>query len=153
MGKKRYFNKKRKYEDVFLQNKFDGDIVFSRFINYMQIALYHKKLDYDKHQEFLMSQEEKLNYRGWSVLSDQESVGHPFFSMSKDYRELDIAISKLTDKQRYVIINHYYKKKSLSTIAKKLKMNSNAVYQLKVRALLSLKRFMEDWKIWKWRIE
>ena len=70
--------------------------------------------------------------------------GHPFFSMSKDYRELDIAISKLTDKQRYVIINHYYKKKSLSTIAKKLKMNSNAVYQLKVRALLSLKRFMED---------
>lgn len=81
MGKKRYFNKKRKYEDVFSQNKFDDDIVFSRFINYMQIALYHKKLDYDKHQEFLMSQEEKLNYKGWSVLSDQESVGHPFLSV------------------------------------------------------------------------
>ena len=68
MSKKRYFNKKRKYEDVFSKNKFDGDIVFSRFINYMQIALYHKKLDYDKHQEFLKSQEE-TDFKGWSVLS------------------------------------------------------------------------------------
>lgn len=142
MGKKRYFNKKRKYEDVFSQNKFDGDIVFSRFINYMQIALYHKKLDYDKHQEFLRSQEEEINNKGWSMLSD--SMDYPFPDLKDDYKSLDIAISKLTDKQRYVIINHYYKKKSLSTIAKKLKMNSNAVYQLKVRALLSLKRFMEE---------
>lgn len=142
MGKKRYFNKKRKYEDVFSQNKFDGDIVFSRFINYMQIALYHKKLDYDKHQEFLRSQEEEINNKGWSMLSD--SMDYPFSDLKDDYKSLDIAISKLTDKQRYVIINHYYKKKSLSTIAKKLKMNSNAVYQLKVRALLSLKRFMEE---------
>lgn len=143
MSKKRYFNKKRKYDDVFSQNKFDGDIVFSRFINYMQIALYHKKLDYEKHQEFLKSQEE-TDFRGWSVLSDRDSADYSLFNFNEDYNKLDIAISKLTDKQRYVIINHYYKKKSLSKIAKKLKMNGNAVYQLKVRALLSLKRFMED---------
>ena len=79
MSKKRYFNKKRKYEDIFSQNKFDGDIVFSRFINYMQIALYHKKLDYDKHQEFLKSQEE-LEYRGWSVLSDGDSADYSLFN-------------------------------------------------------------------------
>lgn len=144
MSKKRYFNKKRKYEDVFSKNKFDGDIVFSRFINYMQIALYHKKLDYDKHQEFLKSQEE-TDFKGWSVLSYRDSVDHPFFSMNKDYRELDIAISKLTDKQRYVIINHYYKNKSLVKIAKELKMKDEAVRQLKLRAILSLKRFLEDW--------
>lgn len=144
MSKKRYFNKKRKYDDIFSQNKFDGDIVFSRFINYMQIALYHKKLDYDKHQEILKNKEEKIQAKGWSVLSDGDGTDYPFSVLNNDYKNLDIAISKLTNKQRYVIINHYYKKKSLSTIAKKLNMSSNAVYQLKVRALLSLKRFMED---------
>ena len=144
MKKKRYFNQKRKYEDVFLQKEFEGDIVFARFINYMQIALFHRKLNYDKHQEVLKHQEENLNYRGWSVLSEEYSADHPFFVLNNDYNKLDIAISKLTDKQRYVIVNHYFNRKSLTAIDKKLKMNSNAVYQLKVRALLSLKRFMED---------
>ena len=118
--------------------------MFARFINYMQIALFHRKLNYDKHQEVLKHQEENLNYRGWSVLSEEYSADHPFFVLNNDYNKLDIAISKLTDKQRYVIVNHYFNRKSLTAIAKKLKMNSNAVYQLKVRALLSLKRFMED---------
>ena len=143
MSKKRYFNKKRKYEDVFSKNKFDGDIVFSRFINYMQIALYHKKLDYDKHQEFLKSQEE-LEYRGWSVLSDGDSEDYSLFNLNEDYNKLDIAISKLTDKQRYVIVNYYFKHKSLSKIAKKLNTNVDAVNHLKFRAILSLRRFLED---------
>ena len=79
----------------------------------------------------------EFNY--YSQLAD-----HSFFDLSNDYKELEIAISKLTDKQRYVIVNHYYKNQPLGKIAKQLKMNKNAVYQLKVRALLSLKRFMED---------
>lgn len=91
-----------------------------------------------------MKQEQELNYRGWSVLSDEDITDHSFFELSNDYKELEIAISKLTDKQRYVIVNHYYKNQPLGKIAKQLKMNKNAVYQLKVRALLSLKRFLED---------
>lgn len=143
MKEENYYKNYSNYKEIFLQNEFKNDIVFARFINYMQIALYHKKLDYNKHQEFLKSQEENLSNRGWSVLSDKDSMDHPFFNLSKDYNKLNIAISKLTDKQRYVIVNYYYNKKSLSAIAKKLKINSNAVYQLKIRALLSLKRFME----------
>lgn len=145
MRKKGYsFNKKRKYEEIFSENEYADDKVFARFINYMQMALYHKKLDYYKHQEFLLSQEEKLNNRGWSVLSDEDIADCSLFNLSKDYSELDVAINKLTDKQRYVIINYYYKKKSLVIIAKELKMNEGAVRQLKLRAILSLKRFMED---------
>ena len=132
------------YEELFLQNEFKDDIVFARFINYMQMALYHKKINYNKHQQFLLKQEQELNYKGWSVLSDEDIADHSFFDLSNDYKELEIAISKLTDKQRYVIVNHYYKNQPLGKIAKQLKMNKNAVYQLKVRALLSLKRFMED---------
>lgn len=138
------YREKSNYEELFLQNEFKDDIVFARFINYMQITLYRKKINYNKHLQFLMQQEQELNYRGWSVLSDEDIADHSFFNLDKDYKELEIAISKLTDKQRYVIINHYYKNQPLNRIAKKLKMNKNAVYQLKVRALLSLKRFMED---------
>ena len=65
------------------------------------------------------------------------------FDLNKDYSDLETAISKLTDKQRFVITNHYFKNKPLKLIAKKLEMNENAVYQLKVRAILSLKRFLE----------
>lgn len=145
MRKKCYsFNKKRKYEEIFSDNEYADDKVFARFINYMQMALYHKKLDYDKHQEFLLSQEDKLNNRGWSALSNEDIEDCSLFYLNKDYSELEIAISKLTDKQRYVIVNHYYKKKSLVKIAKELKMNEGAVRKLKLRAILSLKRFMED---------
>lgn len=144
MKSKDNYNKNSKYDDIFLENEFKDDIVYARFINYMQIALIHEKINYEKHQKFLDSQEEKLNYRGWSVLSDKESIDHPFFELNKDYSDLELAINKLTDKQRFVIINHYFKNKSLKSIAKKLEMNENAVYQLKVRAILSLKRFLED---------
>lgn len=145
MKKSKCYKGISKYNEIIFNNEFKDDIVFARFINYMQIALYHKKLDYNKHQEFLRSQEENFSDSGWSVLFDKNSIDHPFFVLNNDYSELNIAISKLTEKQRYVIINHYYNKKSLSAIAKNLKMNDNAVYQLKVRALLSLRRFMEDW--------
>ena len=37
--------------------EFKDDIVFARFINYMKIALLHKKLDYQKHQDYLKSKE------------------------------------------------------------------------------------------------
>lgn len=144
MKKGKYYKGVSKCDEIISNNEFKDDIVFARFINYMQIALYHKKLDYNKHQEFLRSQEENLSNSGWSVLFDKNSVDHPLFALNNDYSELNIAISKLTEKQRYVIINHYYNKKSLSAIANSLNMNDNAVYQLKVRALLSLRRFMED---------
>lgn len=62
----------------------------------MQISLYHKKLDYNKHQDFLRNQEEKLSVQGWSLLSDKDSMDHSFFNLSKDYKELDFAISKLS---------------------------------------------------------
>lgn len=34
-------------------NEFEDDIVFARFLNYMQIALLHRKLNYEKHNKFI----------------------------------------------------------------------------------------------------
>ena len=43
------FGEKTNYERLFLENEFKDDIVFARFIKYMQTALYHKKINYNKH--------------------------------------------------------------------------------------------------------
>ena len=57
---------------------------------------------------------------------------------------LKIAINKLTEKQKKVIILHYYNKKPLNIIAKELNMKESAVRQLKFKAIIKLKKFMEE---------
>lgn len=121
----------------------EDDIVFARFLNYMQIALLHRKLDYEKHLEVIKKQEEKLNYVEWVKIPDKTN-NNPFENLKRDYEKLKSAIDKLTPEQRYVIINYYFNKKSLAKIAKKLNSNENAVKQLKLRAVLSLRRYMEE---------
>ena len=121
----------------------EDDVVFARFLNYMQIALLHRKLDYEKHLEVIKKQEEKLNYIEWTKIPDKNN-NNPFENIKRDYEKLKRAIDKLTPEQRYVIINYYFKKKTLSKIAKKLNSNVNAVKQLKLRAVLSLRRYMEE---------
>ncbi len=124
-------------------NEFEDDIVFARFLNYMQIALLHRKLNYEKHIESIKKQEKKLNYIEWTKIPDKTD-NNPFENLKRDYDNLSNAIDKLTPEQRYVIINYYFKKKKLSKIAKELNSNFNAVKQLKLRAVLSLRRYMEE---------
>lgn len=124
-------------------NEFEDDIVFARFLNYMQIALLHRKLNYEKHIESIKKQEEKLNYIEWTKIPDKTD-NNAFENLKRDYDNLNNAINKLTPEQRYVIINYYFKKKKLSKIAKELNSNFNAVKQLKLRAVLSLRRYMEE---------
>lgn len=120
------------------------DVVFARFLNYMQIALLHRKINYEKHKEIINKKEEKLNYLEWTRIPDKIDADNPFYNLKRDYDNLEYAISKLTEKQRYVIINYYFKNKSFVKIAKKLNTNVNAVKQLKLRAVLSLRRYMEE---------
>ena len=126
-----------------LDDEFKNDIVFTRFLNYMQIALLHRKLDYGKHLEVIKKREEKLDYVEWSRIPDKTN-NNPFENLKKDYEKLKKAIDKLTPEQKYVIINYYFNKKSLVKIARGLNSNVNAVKQLKLRAVLSLRRYMEE---------
>ena len=109
----------------------------------MQIALLHRKLNYEKHNESIKKQEEKLNYVEWTRIPDKND-NNRFGNLKRDYDNLKIAIDKLTPEQRYVIINYYFNNKSLAKIAEKLNSNVNAVKQLKLRAILSLRRYMEE---------
>ena len=125
-------------------NEFENDIVFARFLNYMQIALLHRKLNYEKHIKFIKKQEEKLNQIEWSKIPDNTEKNNPFENLKKDYENLEISINKLTPEQKFVIINYYFKNKSHAKIAEKLNSNENAIKQLKLRAILSLRRYMEE---------
>lgn len=126
-----------------LDDEFKNDIVFARFLNYMQIALLHRKLDYGKHLEVIKKREKKLDYVEWSRIPDKTN-NNPFENLKKDYEKLKKAIDKLTPEQKYVIINYYFNKKSLVKIARGINSNVNAVKQLKLRAVLSLRRYMEE---------
>lgn len=127
-----------------LDNEFKDDVVFARFINYMQITLLHKKIDYKRKYKVIDRAETKIDYYEWNKIQDKTDFMDSVSMLKDDYVKLRSAINKLTEKQRDVIENYYFKNKSLSKIAKVLNMNTNAVKQIKLRAILSLKRYMED---------
>lgn len=130
------------------QNEFANDIVFARYINYMKKALLNKRLDFLKHQKYINQKEQTISDEEWTTLSTKSNFVHSFFNEKNNIEieksvELRIAIDKLTEKQKKVIILHYYNKKPLNIIAKELNMKENAVRQLKFKAIIKLKKYME----------
>lgn len=129
-------------------NEFENDIVFARYINYMKKALLNRKLDFLKHQKYINQKEQTISDEEWTILSDKGNSVHSFFNVQNNIGfessiELKIAIDKLTEKQKQIIILHYYNKKPLNVIAKELKMKDSAVRQLKYKAIIKLKKYME----------
>ena len=92
--------------------------------------------DYEK--EISVSNEE------WKVLSNKGNTDRSFFSDDNNKSEdLKIAVEKLTEKQKEVIILYYYKNKKIKVIAEEMNINENAVKQLKLRAISKLKSYLE----------
>lgn len=80
----------------------------------------------------------------WKVLSNKGNTDRSFFSDDNNKSEdLKIAVEKLTEKQKEVIILYYYKNKKIKVIAEEMNMNENAVKQLKLRAISKLKSYLE----------
>lgn len=129
-------------------NEFENDIVFARYINYMKKALLNRKLDFLKHQKYINQKEQTISDEEWTILSNKGNSVHSFFNVQNNIGfessiELKIAIDKLTEKQKQIIILHYYNKKPLNVIAKELKMKDSAVRQLKYKEIIKLKKYME----------
>ena len=68
----------------------------------------------------------------------------PFLSEKNCKNEqLSKAMRKLTEKQRKVIIQYYYKNKKLKEIAKDMNKDESAVRKLKDRAIEKLRNYLE----------
>lgn len=130
------------YRDLLNDKEFGDDIVFAKFINYMRKALLHKKLDYEKHQNYLIKTEQYLTLEEWSRVPDKSKTKNELHRFNK--KRLKEGLEKLTEKQKYVIVQHYFKNKSFVEIGKELNMKDEAVRQMKLRAINTLKRIMEE---------
>lgn len=113
--------------------------VFARYINYMRTALLNRKINFLKHKKYLLEKEIFITNEEWESLSKEDNFEHSFF-----YEDLRIAIEKLTEKERKVVILYYYQNKKIKEIAKALNMSEKAVKQLKLRIITKLRKYLEE---------
>lgn len=134
----------RKGELEYQESEYEDDIVFAKFINYMRTALLHKKIDYLKHKKYLLDKEISMSNEEWEILSNTDNFAYSFLSEENcNNEELSKAIRKLTEKQRKVIIQYYYKNKKLKEIAKEMNKDESTVRKLKDRAIEKLRNYLE----------
>ena len=109
----------------------EDDIVLAKFINYMQKALYHRKLNYfrdvEKKRECEVSINEIEDYRAKETITD-------------DISNLEI----LAHKDIYLLNLHYKHGLSYEEISKITGEKVCTLKQRRSRAISKLKRKMED---------
>lgn len=132
-------------KDIFEKNtEYKDDIVFARYISYMRTALLHKRIDYLKHKKYLLDKEISMSNNEWKILSNTDNFDYSLLSAENcKSEELTKAIKKLTEKQRKVIIQYYYKNKKLKEIAKDMNKDESTIRKLKDRAIEKLRNYLE----------
>ena len=123
--------------DIFKENiELKDDIVFARYISYMRTALLHKRIDYLKHKKYLLDKEISMSNKEWEKLFNTDNFEYSFLNEEKcKNEELVKGLKQLTEKQRKVIIQYYYKNKKLKEIAKDMNKDESTVRKLKDRAI------------------
>ena len=131
--------------DIFKENiEFKNDIVFARYISYIRTALLHKRIDYLKHKKYLLDKEISMSNEEWENLYNTDNFDYSFLNEEKcKNEELVKGLKQLTEKQRKVIIQYYYKNKKLKEIAKDMNKDESAVRKLKDRAIEKLRNYLE----------
>lgn len=109
----------------------EDDIVFAKFLKYMQKALYHRSLNY--YRDFKRNEE-------WEVeLKDIEDT-----SIEKSTFDEIESIKVLTKKDVYLLDMHYKRGLSYAEISKITGEKVGTLKQRRNRAILKLKDNMEE---------
>ena len=125
-----------------------NDIVFARFINYMNIALRYRSLNYIRNKKRREKREKRLNQKELELLSRKDSSSNSFFIFSLKNKNIDSnnvkkAINSLPTRQKQLIYLMFYENKSVKEISIKWNKSSYAIRQMKYRAMLNIKKYLE----------
>lgn len=105
-------------------NKLEDDVVLAKFLNYMQKALLHKKINYIKKKN-------KINQKECSI----EDL--------KDYLKFDV-LNFLTYKERKILELHIVEKRSYNEISKEFYLKPESIRKIKYRAINKIKRWRKE---------
>lgn len=109
-------------------NKLEDDVVLAKFLNYMQKALLHKKINYIKKKN-------KINQKECSI----EDL--------KDYLKFDV-LNFLTYKERKILELHIVEKRSYNEISKEFYLKPESIRKIKYRAINKIKRWRKENEKW-----
>lgn len=126
------------------ENEFADDIVFARFIKYMNIALKHRALNFIRDKRRREKREEKANQTEMIFVKNNNS--NTLFK-NIDYlktKKIEKAINNLSTKQRKLIYMMYYEEKTVKEIAIKWNKSVYAIRQMKYRAMINIKRSLKE---------
>lgn len=119
---------------------YKDDIVFARFINYMNKSLKNKKIDYIRKKEQIKKNEKESSDLLSNIGGGMSELS--FFSIDENI-DLIKGLSKLNTIQQKVIKNYYFNEMSFEQISLELNISVKAVRQIKYRAILNLKELIK----------
>lgn len=125
-----------------------NDIVFARFINYMNIALKHRALNYIRNKKRYEERERRLNQKELELLSTKDDNSNFFFVFAlknTNIKSNDIknAINSLPSRQKNLIYLMFYENRSVKEISIKWDKSIYAIRQMKYRAMINIKKYLE----------
>ena len=127
-----------------MEQPYENDIVFGRFINYMQKALLHRRINYIKKQDKLKERENIVKEILYADLYVDNDVQIDLKSFDNwENTNFKKSFKKLTDKQQKVLYFSYVEKMTNKNIAIKMEVSEKAIEQLKSRAIKKIKELMK----------
>lgn len=111
-------------------NEFEKDVVYAKFLKYMQQTLLHKKINYIKKRERIKKKECSID-----DLSD--------YLKYEDTIKFDI-LDFLTPKERKILELHIIEKRTYEEISKIFNLKPESIRKIKYRAIIKIKKWRNE---------
>lgn len=149
----RYYNMRSEYEDLIQEgnltvleaiDSFDEEkgVYFLGYVKTMLKYTYLNKHKIRKHLSLNATISDNEDDEWMDLLESDEEGPLEQFLQSEKHATISYALSKLTDRQREIVLAYYVEGLSISHIAQKLNISYRTVVNTKVRALEKMRDFI-----------